>query len=259
MTTPSIRSPGPSHDLFFKSRKPQDLARDHHNKRYGISLLPRRNQPQPKLPGEERSVPHVVEGPSRKRGRTREAERWERYDIPHVDTVASHASHSYVDDTVKSKASSQPFYITKTISKDYKEDSRKTARTLLCALETRHCTKKRKLDRLVDENGEAEQHGIPTYLSHLTPRVQQPVHMAQQQHQQHQPMVNPQAMATFQHQQRMLGQQRALERRSQRQQEILGGQSLRTKLLDYFQRNPQHAGWQATMQPIERVGMVSEL
>lgn len=36
-------------------------------------------------------------------------------------------------------------------------------------------------------------------------------------------------------------------------------QNLRTKLLNYFQNIQQHAGWPATVQPIERVGLVNEL
>jgi hypothetical protein len=54
-------------------------------------------------------------------------------------------------------------------------------------------------------------------------------------------------------------QQQAMMMGQGMQQQGVPQQSLRTKLLNYFQSNPQHAGWQATVQPIERVGLVSEL
>jgi len=93
MTTPFILSPGPSHHLLLKSRKPQGLARDNRNNKFGTGLLPRRNQPKPRWPGEERPVPQLVEGPNRKRGRTREAERTvEEGIVPEAKRLLSVAS-----------------------------------------------------------------------------------------------------------------------------------------------------------------------
>ncbi|QDS73668.1 hypothetical protein FKW77_002656 [Venturia effusa] len=54
-------------------------------------------------------------------------------------------------------------------------------------------------------------------------------------------------------------QQQAMMMGQPMQQGIPPQQNLRSKLLAYFQNNQQHAGWQATVQPIERVGLVSEL
>jgi hypothetical protein len=54
-------------------------------------------------------------------------------------------------------------------------------------------------------------------------------------------------------------QQQAMMMGQPMQQGVPPQQTLRTKLLNYFQNNQQHAGWQATVQPIERVGLVSEL